>query len=347
MIPFLAKQQVHETVDKEVEKSQKDLKNSKQNSPPPPRPSPPLFATKPPPPPPLGSGRLNTSKLKRSSQIGNLYRLLKETIEGPSLDGKSSRGRKGKSIGSSNGGGKSSMADALAEMTKRSSYFQQIEEDVKNYTNTINQLNIQIVSFHSKDMTELLNFHRHVESCLEKLSDETQVLSRFEGFPVKKLEGIRMASALQSKLDGYVNTLTNWKTEPPLNQLLDKADKYFNKMKVEFEALERNKEEEVKKFKSHKINFDFSILIKIKELMVDVSSSCIELALRDKREMKKMGSDEARSGLKGNNDDVNMLWKAFQFAFRVYTFAGGHDDRAEKLTRELANEIQDQTCNSK
>ncbi|XP_047339721.1 uncharacterized protein At4g04980-like [Impatiens glandulifera] len=356
MIPFLATQ-VNETVIKEVEESQKDLKNPQQNSKP--RPSPPLSATKPPPPPPPGSARTNATKppppgpppppgsassnatkLKRSPQIGNLYRLLKETIEGPSLDGKSSRGRKGKSFGSSNGGGKSSMADALAEMTKKSPYFQKIEEDVKNFANTINQLSVQMVNFHSKDMAELLNFHRHVESCLGKLSDESQVLSRFKDFPVEKLEGIRMASALYSKLDGYVNTLTNWKTEPPLYQLFDKADKYFNKMKVDLEALEIKKEEEGKIFKRHNIHFDFSILIKIKESMVNFSNGCMELALREKRERKKKESEDGKSVLKGDNGDVKMLWKAFQFAFRVYTFAGGHDDRAEKLTRELANEIQ-------
>ncbi|PNX67820.1 hypothetical protein L195_g055833, partial [Trifolium pratense] len=38
--------------------------------------------------------------------------------------------------------------------------------------------------------------------------------------------------------------------------------------------------------------------------------------------------------------DAKMLWRAFQLAFRVYTFAGGHDDRADKLTRELAKEIE-------
>lgn len=37
---------------------------------------------------------------------------------------------------------------------------------------------------------------------------------------------------------------------------------------------------------------------------------------------------------------VKMLWRAFQFAFRVYTFAGGHDDRADNLTRELAHVIE-------
>lgn len=42
---------------------------------------------------------------------------------------------------------------------------------------------------------------------------------------------------------------------------------------------------------------------------------------------------------------AKVLWKAFQFAYRVYTFAGGYDDRAHMLTRELAHEIQTSSCN--
>lgn len=38
-----------------------------------------------------------------------------------------------------------------------------------------------------------------------------------------------------------------------------------------------------------------------------------------------------------------LMWRAFQFAFRVYTFAGGHDDRAERMSRELAQEIENDT----
>lgn len=51
-------------------------------------------------------------------------------------------------------------------------------------------------------------------------------------------------------------------------------------IKTELDSLERNKDEESKKFKSHNIEFDFYILIKIKEAMVDVSSNCMELALK-------------------------------------------------------------------
>lgn len=97
---------------------------SKGNGPPPP--PPPIGASLPKgngsaPPPPPGVASLRTkklaTKLKRSSQMGNLYRTLRGKVEGSNSPGKSS-GRKGK-VGGSPAGGKQGMADALAEMTKR------------------------------------------------------------------------------------------------------------------------------------------------------------------------------------------------------------------------------------
>ncbi|XP_049387669.1 uncharacterized protein LOC125851980 [Solanum stenotomum] len=122
----------------------------------------------------------------------------------------------------------------------------------------------------------------------------------------------------------------------PVGEYLDKAESYFNKIKVEIDTLERTKDEEAKKFISHNIHFDFGILIRIKELMIDVSSNCMELAMKESREAKT--KENRRGGSK--NGSRKLLWKAFQFAFRVYSFAGGQDDRADKLTRELAQEIQ-------
>ncbi|CAI9760203.1 unnamed protein product [Fraxinus pennsylvanica] len=303
-------------------------------------PVPPAIGASPPPPGLAGANNFcpkkAATKLKRSSQMGNLFRLLKGKIEGSSLEGKSS-GRKGK-FGTS-AGGKKGMADALAEMTKRSAYFQQIEEDVKNHTKSINEVKAAITSFQTSDMAELIKFHQYVESHLEKLTDETKVLTRFEDFPTKKLEALRMAAALYSKLDLVANTLQNWPVVSPFGQLLDKVEKYYNKIKGEIDTLEQTKDDDSKKFRSHKINFDFSILVCIKELMVDVSSSCMELALKENRDSKAKEKEEFRTqGRK--NGSAEMLWKAFQFAFRVYTFAGGQDDRADKLAKELAHEIE-------
>ncbi|XP_073056069.1 uncharacterized protein [Primulina eburnea] len=295
----------------------------------------------PPPPPGLGGAKSlrlvkSASKLKRSSQMCNLYRLLKGKVEGSSADVKVS-GRKGR-VGAASGG-KQGMADALAEMTKRSAYFQKIEEDVKNHAESIKEVKNAINSFQTSDMVELLKFYKYVESHLEKLTDETQVLARFEDFPTKKLEALRMAAALYSKLDSIASTLQNWPIVSPVRQLLDKAESFFNKIKGEIDALERTKDEEAKKFQGHKIKFDFGILLRVKELMVDLSSSCMELALKEKKDVISREKSEFKCERR-NSRPEKILWKSFQFAFRVYSFAGGHDDRADKLTRELADEIE-------
>ncbi|XP_062162974.1 uncharacterized protein At4g04980-like isoform X2 [Alnus glutinosa] len=237
----------------------------------------------PPPPPLVGAKSLRpkkaTTKLKRSSQMGNLYRVLRGKVEGSNLDGKSCNGRKS-AIGACSAGGKQGLADALAEMTKRSAYFQQIEEDVQKYAKSITDLKLTINTFQTKDMAELIKFHKTIESILEHLTDESQVLGRFEGFPVKKLETLRTAAALYSKLDAIVTELHSWKIVAPLGKLLDKVECYFTKIKGEVDAIERTKDEESKKFQSHNIDFDFHILVRIKEAIVDVSSSCMELALK-------------------------------------------------------------------
>ncbi|RID48716.1 hypothetical protein BRARA_I05205, partial [Brassica rapa] len=297
----------------------------------------------PPPPPPRLGAKKATGKLKRSTKLGELYRFLKAKIEGKDPKPRS----RGVGGGGSKGvGGKQGMADALAEITKKSPYFQQIEADVKMYMKAINELKAEISSFKSKDMTELQRFHLYIESVLEKLTDERQVLARCEGFPEDKLDAIRMASALHSKLQGMINELKNWKIESPANLLFDKTERYFSKIRREIETLDQIKAEDEKTFKRHNIPFDFSILTRIKESMVDISSGCIELALKEKREAKiashTADSRKAKSSMIKNKTVgfAKTLWKAFHFAYKVYIFAGGHDDRADKLTRELGSEIE-------
>lgn len=57
----------------------------------------------------------------------------------------------------------------------RSLYFKQIEEDVMKHSRLILDLKAAIISFQTKDMDELIKFHKHVEQNLEILTDETQV----------------------------------------------------------------------------------------------------------------------------------------------------------------------------
>jgi len=204
----------------------------------PPQGAPPANVSRAPPPPPPGSisaalrAKKTAGKLKRSAQMGTLYRHLRDRVEGPCTHGgKRQTGKKPRTPGGSKSEAGQGMADALAEMTKRSAYFRQIEEDAENHAAAILELKDAINSFESRDMAELVRFHQHVEKQLVCLTDETQVLARFEGFPTKKLESLRMASALYSKLDGTVSKLKGWKLAAPLSNQLDRVEGYFNKVR--------------------------------------------------------------------------------------------------------------------
>lgn len=85
----------------------------------------------------------------------------------------------------------------------------------------------KFVYFHysSMFMHSILLLHNHDQHFFT-----LQVLARFEGFPEKKLEAIRTAAALGSKLNGMIIELQNWKIEAPLGQLLDRTERYFNKV---------------------------------------------------------------------------------------------------------------------
>ncbi|KAL5211761.1 hypothetical protein ABZP36_022608 [Zizania latifolia] len=311
---------------------------------------PPENGPPPPPPPPPGAGNIAkalrakkaATKLKRSTQMGSMYRHLRDRVEGSCPHGaKSSHDKKARAAaaaaGAKGGGAGQGMADALAEMTKRSAYFRQIEEDVGNHAKAILELKDAIASFQSKDMDELAKFHQHVEQQLASLADETQVLARFESFPSKKLETLRMAAALYSKLDGVVSTLKGWKLQAaPVSPQLDRLEAYFNKIKDEVDTIERSKDEEMKRFQSHNVHFDLGVLVRIKECMVDLSSSCVELALKESQD-----ANSSVAAPKNPSTGVSrMLWRVFQLAFRVYSFAGGQDERADRLTSTLAREIE-------
>ncbi|KAE8732504.1 Toll-Interleukin-Resistance domain family protein [Hibiscus syriacus] len=310
----------------------------------PPPPPPPGTTSTIPQPPPLAAAKALSpkkanTKLKRPCPVSNLYRVLRGKVEGCPLQSKSSS-EKYIGVGSIPSG-KQEMADALAEMTKRSDYFQQIEEEVEKYAKSITELKTAISTFSTNDMTKLLKFHKHVESILENVTDEIQVLARFEGFPNKKLEALRTASALYSKLESMITVLQNWNFEVPLAELLDKVDQYFNKIKGEIDTLEQTKDEESKKFMSHNIEFDFQILVQIKEALVDVSSNCMELAMKERREVKLIENEGSKTKAEAQKKGcVKMQWRAFHLAFQVYTFVGGHDDCADILSRELAEEIR-------
>jgi len=85
------------------------------------------------------------------------------------------------------------------------------------------------------------------------------------------------------------------------------------------------------------IKFDFNIFLKVREAFVDFSSSCMEFAIKERRDLKAVSSIQTPAKVARQTP---MLWKVFQLIQKVYIFAGGLNERAEKLIEELAQEIE-------
>lgn len=332
--------------------------------PPPPPPPPPLrqhpqrtaAILLPPPPPPLPSTSISgkpkaqaikSTKLKKSATISRLYMGMKKKAEGVTsvqsfaVTDAAVQRRPIVGIGTREG-----MAEALAEITKRSAYFRKIEDDVNKQASSILFVKSQLESYESRDMNELLKFHRSIEVHLEQLTDESQVLARFDGFPVRKLETLRAAASLHLRLTFLMEQTENWVVKPPLLDHLDKFVAFFDKVKSDVEAIERTKDEDLKRFTSHKIQFSFETLHLIKEAVVRLSSRCLALALKESQrtKMSATSGDEAAytstKDMKKQKVSFQTLYRTFQLAYRVHNFAGGHDEMAERLCSELGCEME-------
>lgn len=79
--------------------------------------------------------------------------------------------------------------------------------------------------------------------------------------------------------------------------------------------MERTKDDEAKKFQSQNIHFDINILIRIKEAMVDVSSSCMEMALKERREAKAAGKTGTKTDQKQTKDLCENAAEGFSVCF--------------------------------
>jgi hypothetical protein len=55
-------------------------------------------------------------------------------------------------------------------------------------------------------------------------------LARFKGFPTNKLETLRLAAALYSRLLSMALELEKWEVQGPVSEHLEKVTRYFEKV---------------------------------------------------------------------------------------------------------------------
>jgi len=64
------------------------------------------------------------------------------------------------------------------------------------------------------------------------------------------------------------------------------------------------------------------------------------LSLQESKHARETKTSAQSPGASPAAAPSRMLWLVFQLTFRVYNFAGGQDERADKLTATIAHEIE-------
>ncbi|CAI7779285.1 unnamed protein product, partial [Closterium sp. NIES-53] len=180
-----------------------------------------------------------------------------------------------------------------------SAYFQQIEADVVKHADAIWQAKADLEAFQTTDFNELVSFRAKIESLLQDLTDETQVLQRFEGFPSSKLELLRASASLHSRLSalsqdllsavpmsnggvaagaGATGAVAAPASVAAVGVCLERCERLFDRVRREVEAVERSREEDAKKFAAQRLPYSGGAIERVKAAAVRLSSRLLELS---------------------------------------------------------------------
>jgi hypothetical protein len=67
-----------------------------------------------------------------------------------------------------------------------------------------------------------------------------QVLAKFEGFPIKKLETVRAAASLYLRMSSLAQQIEDWRITSPISDHLSKITTFFEKVGLGYIYRDRN-----------------------------------------------------------------------------------------------------------
>ena len=271
-----------------------------------------------------------------------MHRRLSTRLEGSPLRG----GPKAKSAapgsaGKSKGG---EMGDTLGELSAKSPYFLKIAEDTEKYKHDVTVLLQKFRAFTAQNSAQMRAMREEVEALLEKLVDESKVLANFEGWPASKLDTLREATAMDRKFETVIEQLDSFITFDQDSGL--RLSRLLASTKQTVEDFERTKEGFSKKVTRDRLFFDYGILERVKIASVCAGTRWLQDAVVASKRLKT-SQDTAKwpdgvtiAERNAAVQTVQRLWIAWQFYYKTYRFAGGHDSTAESAAMEAAAEIE-------
>lgn len=259
--------------------------------------------------------------------------------------------------GGGGGGGGGGLGDALNELASRSPYMQAIQSDVEDYGPDLRNLAREIASFKTDDMKALVSFRARVDDLLDSLTDEGKVLAQAfpDGdWPSGKVEAIRVAASVHERLEAARERLDGLKDFGSANASAPPAPGQSPTAKVQaaldmareaVESWDKEEDASIKRFAGVGVAFPRNAGSAVKLAASKAAArwltaaTGVARAARSEHNVLDM-SEMPESVGRALKRVASHAWDAWQFAYRVYTFAGGASEDMESASAAAAEELE-------
>ncbi|CAD7701973.1 unnamed protein product [Ostreobium quekettii] len=289
-----------------------------------------------PPPPPGGRRAKGDSDVKRQPQVIEMFQEVRRAL----LSNAQRAGGPLKKLG---GGGTVDPAQMFAEIASKGTYQAQVQADIVKYADVIEELISEVRKFKARDMEHLAEFVTGVDKVLDELSDETAVLRKFD-WPASRFDTFRETVALDKELTEKKNKFKQWQRgKGKRADNLKEIQKYMEKVQDRMDILNRTKEADEARFKSHDVPWNKKLMTEVKHASLHAMDLYMQIALDEANETM----ESSLADKKKRDKALAVLTATIKFAFKVHQCVGGFTESCSAKFGEVSSMTRQLTAEKK
>jgi len=223
--------------------------------------------------------------------------------------------------------------EMLDELRGKSSYHAQLKMEVEKYGPMLLQLGEEIESYKPKTMEKLVKFLPKVESALDALTNERDVLKNVPSWPEKRMDVLREAVSLYTEITSIHTLLKDWEVDIiPDDTFYTKSLEVYSRTTRRLDQIKNEYDRNLQKFEAQQLPWDKHILENALHATMKFFQT---FALRSLQDVAKLRSNPQFT-VEMDQRVSKILDDGVKVGFRVHQFNSGFTKTCSLLFTEVA-----------
>lgn len=233
-------------------------------------------------------------------------------------------------------------ANLLEALKNRdNSYNKVVAQEEEEYRSRIEQWSEEVCHCQPVTMDDLDLFVRQMDNNLSNLTEETQVLKRFERWPEARYDTFREAAVLYRSMVQKRHQMRNWNTESSDCQAARSLiHKYFNEVAWAVEQYQKEREATERSYREQGVPWNPQVVKDVQLESLRLIVDYMRHVVREVEEMEQTSEAEGGASKPVLERQYDLLKQALEFAYKGQQFTGGNwnadcDQVFEVLAKKL------------